>query len=62
MERRERKHSRIHSGISSRPLSVAAMIATCFAEDHDLKVRDLDGLEICKVGRRAESEPAGLTI
>lgn len=29
------------SGISSRPLSFEAMIATCYAEDHDLQVRDL---------------------
>ena len=29
------------SGISSRPLSVEAMIAISIAEDHDLLVRDL---------------------
>ena len=31
----------ILSGISSRPLSVEAMIATCFTADHDSLVRDL---------------------
>ena len=29
------------SGISSRPLSLEAMIATCSTKDHDLQVRDL---------------------
>lgn len=31
----------ILSGISSRPLSLEAMIALCFAEDHAPRVRDL---------------------
>lgn len=35
---------RLHSGISSRPFSVA-MIANCFTSDHDLKVRDLPRLD-----------------
>lgn len=36
------KHSSLLSGISSRPLSFEAMIATYTLTDHDLLVRDLD--------------------
>ena len=52
------KHSNLLSGISSRPLSFEAMIATCTPTDHDLLVRDLDegqevlvGLSILKMNR-----------
>ena len=52
------KHSSLLSGISSRPLSFEAMIATYTLVDHDLLVRDLDegqevlvGLSILKMNR-----------
>ena len=46
------------SGISSRPLSVEAMIATCFTADHNPQVRDL----VCAVEvvvRLSEDGPQG---
>ena len=44
------------SGISSRPLSVEAMIATCFGIDHNRRVRDLVGV-VEVVERLSEGGP-----